>query len=105
MLARSATRPLRAKEAPWHFGGLLAYVTHFSPISQEMTINAIMGVASKLYGARGDMKQKMSQWPAVSVRVPPEVFARIEAESESRTLPASVIIREALARAFVQKAA
>jgi predicted DNA-binding protein len=41
----------------------------------------------------------------VSVRVPPEVFARIEAESESRTLPASVIIREALARAFVQKAA
>jgi hypothetical protein len=46
------------------------------------------------------MKQTISRWPAVYVRVSPEIFARIEAESESRTLPASVIVREILARAF-----
>lgn len=51
------------------------------------------------------MKQAISRWPAVYVRVPPELFARIEAESESRTLPASVIVREALARAFSQEPA
>jgi hypothetical protein len=51
------------------------------------------------------MRQKISQWPAVFVRVDPEVFARIEAEAETRTLPASVIVREALARAFGQEAA
>jgi hypothetical protein len=49
------------------------------------------------------MKQAISRWPAVYVRVPPELFARIE--SESRTLPASVIVREALARAFSQEPA
>jgi hypothetical protein len=51
------------------------------------------------------MKQAISRWPAVYVRVPPELFARIEAENESRTLPASVIVREALARAFSQEPA
>jgi hypothetical protein len=49
------------------------------------------------------MKQSISRWPAVYVRVPPELFARIEAESEIRTLPASVIVREALARAYGQE--
>jgi hypothetical protein len=46
------------------------------------------------------MKQAISRWPAVYVRVSPEIFARIEAESETRSLPASVVVREALARAF-----
>jgi hypothetical protein len=49
------------------------------------------------------MKQAISRWPALYVRVSPEVFARIVEESETRTLPASVIVREALARAFGDK--
>jgi hypothetical protein len=51
------------------------------------------------------MKQKISQWPAVFVRVDPEVFARIEAEAAQRTLPASVIVREVLDRAYRSEAA
>jgi predicted transcriptional regulator len=46
------------------------------------------------------MKQLKSRWPAVSVRVPPELHARIEAEAEVRVLPVGEIVRERLARAY-----
>ena len=46
------------------------------------------------------MRQKISQWPAIFVRVDPKVFERITAEAERRTLPASVLVREALDRAY-----
>lgn len=42
----------------------------------------------------------ISRWPAVYVRVDPEVYRQITAKAEARTLPASVIIREALNQAF-----
>jgi predicted HicB family RNase H-like nuclease len=45
------------------------------------------------------MRQKMSQWPAVFVRVRPEVFDRIEAQAEERALSVSAVIRETLDRA------
>jgi hypothetical protein len=44
--------------------------------------------------------QKITTWPAVFVRVDPEVYQAITAKAEERTLPASVIVREALNRAF-----
>ena len=44
------------------------------------------------------MKQRKSLWPPLSVRIPPELDDRIEAESESRTLSKADIVREALAR-------
>lgn len=50
------------------------------------------------------MKQLKSRWPAVYVRVPPELHARIEAEAEDRVLPVGEIVRERLARAYGQKA-
>jgi hypothetical protein len=46
------------------------------------------------------MKQLKSRWPAVYVRVPPELHARIEAEAEVRVLPVGEIVRERLARAY-----
>jgi len=48
------------------------------------------------------MKQLKSRWPAVYVRVPPELHARIEAEAEAevRVLPVGEIVRERLARAY-----
>jgi hypothetical protein len=44
------------------------------------------------------MKQLKSRWPAVYVRVPPELHARLEAEV--RVLPVGEIVRERLARAY-----
>jgi hypothetical protein len=46
------------------------------------------------------MRQKMSQWPAVFVRVSPEVYNRIEVQAEQRALPMSAVIREALDAAY-----
>ena len=48
------------------------------------------------------MKQLKSRWPAVYVRVNPELYARLEAEAEVRVLPVGEIVRERLARAYGQ---
>jgi predicted transcriptional regulator len=48
------------------------------------------------------MKARVSQWPALNVRVSPETWAQINQRAEERDLPASVIVREALGRAFGQ---
>jgi predicted DNA-binding protein len=42
------------------------------------------------------MRQKISQWPALSVRIPPEILDHLEAQAEERALPVSVIVREVL---------
>jgi predicted DNA-binding protein len=42
------------------------------------------------------MKQKMSQWPALSVRIPPEVLDRLTEQAEERALPVAAIVREVL---------
>jgi hypothetical protein len=42
----------------------------------------------------------VSQWPALSVRVSPEVFAQIAAQAEERAVPMTSIVREALDRAY-----
>jgi predicted DNA binding CopG/RHH family protein len=42
----------------------------------------------------------VSQWPAVNVRIHPDVFQAIYTKAQERTLPASVIIREVLNAAF-----
>jgi hypothetical protein len=42
----------------------------------------------------------VSQWPALSVRIKPETFARIEAQSEQQGVPMTTIVRVALDRAF-----
>lgn len=49
------------------------------------------------------MRQTM--WPTISVRVPPEVYKRINGRAMERDVPASVVIREALMRAFAQEKA
>jgi predicted DNA-binding protein len=38
----------------------------------------------------------ISQWPAWSVRIPPEVLDRLNDEATERALPVSVIVREVL---------
>jgi hypothetical protein len=45
----------------------------------------------------------ISRWPAVYVRIDPEVYATINAIAGVRDLPASVVIREALNRAFKER--
>jgi predicted DNA-binding protein len=43
------------------------------------------------------MKQTyISQWPALSVRIPPEVLDRLSRQAEERALPVSAIVREVL---------
>jgi hypothetical protein len=42
------------------------------------------------------MRQKISQWPALSVRIPPEVLDDLNKQAEERALPVSVIVREVL---------
>jgi hypothetical protein len=43
-------------------------------------------------------------WPTISVRVPKDVYAQITLQAQRRDLPASIIVREVLARAFGQEA-
>jgi hypothetical protein len=46
------------------------------------------------------MKQRISQWLPLSVRIPPELDDRIEAEANSRAVKKTIIVRERLARSF-----
>lgn len=46
----------------------------------------------------------VSTWPTLYARVQPEVYAIVHALAEQRALPASTIVREALAKHFGQDA-
>jgi hypothetical protein len=52
-----------------------------------------------------EVKQLKSRWPAVYVRVPPELYTRLETEAELRVLSVGEIVRERLARAYGQERA
>jgi hypothetical protein len=45
----------------------------------------------------------ITRWPAIYVRVDPEVYATVNAIANVRGTPASVVVREALNRAFKER--
>jgi hypothetical protein len=42
----------------------------------------------------------ISRWPAINVRIDPDVYATLIAKAQERTLPTTVVIREILNAAF-----